>query len=104
MFHAGSKIGGMRKHFAFLWLCVREALPGNAAPANDWQWVVASPMWQFFGTGIGAALGGFTSRYWDWVPAMTPDTVLGTLLGGLFGFAVTWLIVFLIRCLRSPTH
>ena len=92
----------MGKTFNFWWLCVRTAFRGNAASANDWQWVFANPLWQTIGGAVGAGLGAFVSRYSRGAPMMSPDTPIGVFLGGLFGSVFTWLIFFIMRFLRTP--
>jgi len=80
----------------------QDGLLGNAASANDWQWVFANPLWQSIGSAVCAGLGAFVPRYWRGAPVMSPDTFLGVFLGGLFGFAFTWLILFIMRFLAMP--
>jgi hypothetical protein len=92
----------MRRFFAFWWLCARTAFPGNAAFANDWQWVFANPLWQSIGSAVGAAFGAVASSHWRGAPLMSPDTPIGAFLGGLFGFCTTWLMFFLVRFLNAP--
>lgn len=94
----------MRNFLSFWWRCIRLAFWGNAAFANDWQWVIASPLWQSIGSAIGAALGTFVSRYWRGAPMMSIDTPLGVFLGGLFGFVVTWAIAFVVRLANAPVR
>jgi hypothetical protein len=94
----------MGKTLKFLWLCIKRAFRGNAASANDWQWVVANPLWQIIGSAVCAGLGAFVSRYWRGAPMMSPDTFLGVFLGGLFGFLFTWLICFIMRFIRTPAR
>jgi hypothetical protein len=88
----------MRKTFKFWWLCVKLAARGSAAFANDF----ANPLWQSIGGAVGAGLGAFASHYWRGAPMMSPDTPIGVFLGGLFGFAFTSLIFFIMRFLRTP--
>jgi hypothetical protein len=92
----------MGKKFNFWWTCIKLAALGNSASANDWQWVFANPIWQSIGGMVGAGLGAFASRYWRGAPMMSPDTPIGIFLGGLFGFAFTWLILFIMRLIREP--
>ena len=79
----------MRQAISFWWLCARCAAKGNAAHANDWQWVVANPIWQSIGSFVGGAIGAYLAKYWQDAPTMSPDTALGALLGGFAGFAIT---------------
>jgi hypothetical protein len=92
----------MRRWLAFLWLRIRCAFPGNAAAANDWQWVVANPIWQSIGATAGGAVGAFMARYWHGAPMMSPDTPVGIFLGGAFGFVATWILAFAIRFFKAP--
>jgi hypothetical protein len=102
MLVAGVKIVIMRRFFSFLWLCAREAFPGNASAANDWQWVIANPWWQSIGAAVCASLGAYIAPYWRGAPAMSLESPIGGFIGGLFGFVVTWLIAFGIRFLKAP--
>jgi hypothetical protein len=88
----------MRRIFSFWGLCAKRAAWGNSVHANDWQWVVANPLWQSIGAAVGVAVGGF----WKGAPTLSPDTALGVLLGGAVGFAITWLLAFLIKLLKAP--
>lgn len=92
----------MQRRFAFTWLCIKIAVRGNAAPANDWQWVIANPIWQGIGGTVGATVGGYLAKHWQSAPLIWPNTPIGIFLGGLFGFVVTWIILFIIRFLRAP--
>jgi hypothetical protein len=93
----------MRRFFAFLRLCAKEAFPDNVGAANDWQWVVANPWWQSIGAAVCAPLGGFFANYWRGAPMISPDTAIGTFIGGLVGFALTWLIAYFLRFLKAPS-
>jgi hypothetical protein len=92
----------MRRYFSFMWLCAKHAFPGNAEHANNWQWVVAAPLWQSIGTGVGGAIGVALSHVWRGAPLIADNTWAGIFLGGLAGFVVTWVIAFLIRFANAP--
>src|ERR1700693_5633928 len=96
-------ISSMHRYFAYLWLRIKEAFPGNAGAANDWQWVVANPLWQSIGAAICSSLGAFLAAHWREAPMMSIDTMIGTLLGGFFGCVVTWLIVYCVRFIKAPS-
>ena len=98
---AGS-IADMCKFLSFYWQCAKIAARGNAAHANDWQWVIANPLWQSIGSAAGAGLGAFVASYWRGAPVISPETPIGVFLGGLFGFVVTWLIFFAVKFLNAP--
>ena len=93
----------MRKFFFFWWLCARAAFPGNTVGANSWQWVIANPLWLGIGTIVCAGLGAFVARYSAGAPLISLETPIGGLLGGIFGFIVTWLIAFSIRFINAPS-
>ena len=92
----------MRQIFSFWWLCVKRAAKGNAAQANDWQWVIANPLWQSIGTAVGGFLGAYLAKIWQDAPAVSSDTALGVFLGGFAGFAITWLLAFAIKLIHVP--
>jgi hypothetical protein len=92
----------MGRFFRFWWLCAREAFPGNASVANDWQWVIANPWWQSIGASVGGAFGAFFASHWGEAPMISPETPIGIFLGGLFGFVVTWIIAFTLRFIKAP--
>src|SRR5688572_18680187 len=92
----------MRKFFGFWWTCTKRAFWGNTAGANDWQWVFANPLWQSIGSAAGSAFGAFIATHWRGAPLVSPDTPIGVFLGGLFGFAATWLAFFVVRFLNAP--
>jgi hypothetical protein len=92
----------MHAFVAFYWQCAKIAASGNAAKANDWQWVIANPLWQGIGGTVGATLGGLIASFWRGAPGISMDTPIGVFLGGLFGFVVTWLLFFAIKFLNAP--
>ncbi len=92
----------MRNFLSFYWQCAKIAARGNAAHANDWQWVIANPLWQGIGGAVGAALGGVVASYWRDAPLISAETPIGVFLGGLFGFALTWLLFFAIKFVNAP--
>jgi hypothetical protein len=92
----------MRRFLSFWWRCVRLAARGNTPHANDWQWVVANPIWQAIGAAIGASLGGALKFFWPGAPELTPDTTAGVFLGGLAGFVITWILFFSARLANAP--
>jgi hypothetical protein len=92
----------MRNFLSFYWQCAKIAARGNAAHANDWQWVIANPLWQGIGGVVGAALGGLIASYWRGAPAVSLDTPAGVFLGGVFGFVVTWLLFFAFKFVNAP--
>ena len=47
----------MRRFFSFWWQCIKLAFRGNAAFANDWQWVFANPVGSSIGGVILAGIG-----------------------------------------------
>jgi hypothetical protein len=80
----------MRKFFAFWWLCARTAFWGNAAFANDWQWIFGNPIASTFGGVIVAALGivAPTIALRLGATEMTTGTpALDSFLGALFAFS-----------------
>ena len=92
----------MRHFFSFWWLCARRAAKGTSAQANDWQWVIANPLWQSIGATVGAAFGGYLAKIWRAAPTISPDTAIGVFLGGIAGFAITWLLAFLFNLAGMP--
>jgi hypothetical protein len=95
----------MKQFFCFWGRCVRLAARGNTPHANDWQWVLASPLWQSsFGAAIGAAIGGALKSIWPDAPVIASDTWAGVFLGGLAGFVITWILAFLIRLVIVPVE
>jgi hypothetical protein len=92
----------MQKVFRFWWLCLCQSARGNAPFANDWPWIFATPLWQAIGGTVGGAIGAFLARYWRDAPVISPDTFFGAFIGGLFGFGLTWLIVFVGRLFVTP--
>jgi hypothetical protein len=92
----------MRKSLAFWWRCAVFAAQGNVPHANDWQWVLANPLWQSIGTAVGAVIGAWLKSVWADAPVIAPDTWAGVLLGGLAGFVITWLMFFIVRLVHAP--
>jgi hypothetical protein len=97
----------MRKFFAFWWLCARTAFWGNAAFANDWQWIFGNPIASTFGGVIVAALGivAPTIALRLGATEMTTGTpALDSFLGALFAFVITWLVAFIVRFFAAPVR
>jgi hypothetical protein len=98
----GLGVADMRKFLWFYWQCAKLAARGNAVRANDWQWVVANPVWQSIGSAVGGALGALLTATWGKAPLMSPETPIGIFLGGLFGFVATWILFFAFRFVNTP--
>jgi hypothetical protein len=93
----------MREFFSFWWKCIRVAARGNVPYANDWQWVIANPLWQSIGAAVGAGLGAALKTIWPDGPVIASDTWAGVLLGGVAGFVITWALFFLVRLIAAPS-
>jgi len=88
----------MRRFFSFWWLCVRTAFWGNAAFANDWQWLVGYP--------ITAAslwiLGYFYAELSGRIEVTLATGALGALAAAFVAYIVTWAASFIARLCNSP--
>lgn len=96
----------MRRFFAFSWLCLKRAFPGNAAFANDWQWAFGSPLVSGFSGLAILALGALTpsiARHLHLDSGTTGYPPIDSLIGALAAFLLTWLISFLVRLALAPS-
>jgi uncharacterized membrane protein len=86
------------RQFSFWRLCARTAFWGNAAFANDWQWVFGNPVASAFGGIIVAALGAIAPTIAARLGATdmtTGNPALDSFLGALAAFVITWLAAFI---------
>ena len=95
----------IREIFRFWFKTACIAARGNVAQANDWQWVVANPIWQSVGGFAVGALIGYMAP--DTVRTvllgyMAPDTAYSVFLSGFAGFIITWLLAFFVRLMTTP--
>lgn len=95
----------MRKFFKFWWLCAKRAFPGNAAFANDWQWVFGSPIVSSLAGIFLATIGGLSptlAMRLGITSATTGSQSLDAFIGALAAFIITWLVAFTIRFANAP--
>jgi hypothetical protein len=90
----GIGIGGMRRFISFWWRCLRTAFRGNAAFANDWQWMFGIPVCSGIANSI-ASQRGMTEL-------STGYPIADGFLGALAAFVVTWSVAFLVRLVNAP--
>jgi hypothetical protein len=103
--HDSEAESGMHRFSHFWWLCTRNAFWGNAAFANDWQWVFGNPVVSGLGGLVLAGLGALAPSVAKWLGAtnMTTGTpALDSFIGALAAFVVTWLVAFMVRLLNAP--
>jgi hypothetical protein len=95
---AGVKIVIMRRFFFFWWLCARTAFRGNAAFANDWQWLIGYP--------ITAAslwiLGYFYAELSGKIEVTLSTGALGALAAAIVAYIITWGASFIVRLFNAP--
>jgi hypothetical protein len=95
----------MRRFFSFWWLCLRTAFWGNAAFANDWQWVFGNPVVSTFAGVVVAAVGAVAPTIAKRLGATEMTTgmpAVDSFLGALAAFILTWLVAYLVRLLNAP--
>jgi len=91
---AGVKIVIIRRFFAFWWQCARTAFWGNAAFANDWQWV--------FGVPICSGIVTFLASQRGATELSTGYPIGDGFLAALGAFVVTWTVAFFVRLFNAP--
>jgi len=88
----------MRRFFSFWWQCARTAFWGNAAFANDWQWLLGYP--------ITAAslwiLGYFYAELSGRIEVTLATGALGALAAAFVAYVITWLASFIARLFNAP--
>jgi hypothetical protein len=90
----------------FGWLCATTAARGgNSSFANDWQWVFGNPFIAAFGSliiaGVGSLFPSLAARLG--VPEMsTGSPPFDSFIGAFAAFAVTWIVIFLVRFATAP--
>jgi hypothetical protein len=94
MCRVGGIIPDMRKFLSFYRECAKSAAHGNAAFANDWQWLFGIPICAGFAI-------WFASKY-QVTELTTGYPIADGMLGASGAFAVTWIFVFLGRFLNAP--
>src|SRR5262245_54701054 len=80
----------MRQFFALWWMHVRQAVRGNSASAQDWQWAFGNPLTALLGPGVFGFVVGMAA----WT---TGTGVLDALLVAATTFITTWLVAFVVR-------
>jgi hypothetical protein len=88
----------MRSFFRFWWKCAKSAFRGNAAFANDWQWLVGYPIIALVVSVIGYFYAELSGRI-----EMTLSTgAMGLLAAAAIAFVITWVFSFIGRVLNQP--
>jgi hypothetical protein len=88
----------MRQFFSFWWQCAKVASKGNAAFANDWQWLVGYPatailLW---------ILGYFYAELSGRIEVTLASGAWGAFGAAFVAYLFTWIASFIGRFLNAP--
>jgi hypothetical protein len=84
----------MLRFLRFWWRCCRIAIRGNSSFANDWQWMLGTP--------VAAGIAAFVAGKIGVTTLTTGNPILDAFLVALAAFVLTWLIAFWVRLLGAP--
>jgi hypothetical protein len=87
----------MRRFFCFWWRCMRIAFWGNAAFANNWQWLVGIPTLTFLAVILHQQVAGTGIVFFG-------NPILDAVIAPVLAFALTWLFSFMGRMLNAPVR
>src|SRR5438874_1914511 len=88
----------MRRFCTFWWLCARTAFWGNAAFANDWQWLVGYPIM----AAVLWVIGYFYAEVSGRIEVTLATGALGALAAAFVAYIITWSAAFVVRLLNAP--
>jgi hypothetical protein len=88
----------MRKLACFWWWCLRDAVKGSCAFANDWQWFVGFPAAAVVVWVLNRWLGEGT------VNIFSQDTTIGAFEAAGIAFVLTWLLAVLRGLVTAPAR